>query len=367
MNHSVHVFAYLAEPGKTPSAPVCVLFGDESFLSQLALQALRDHVLGKGADVPYATLDGERCIWRDVDEELASQSLFGGGAKRFVVVEQADEFVSKFRGELEMYAAKPRASAVLTLLVSTWPANTRLYKIVQESGLTIECRAPEKSVGKNKVPDDAATTRWLASWSRQRHQAQLTLDAAALLLEAVGPQFGLLDQELARLALFAGLGGKITPELVREHAGGWRLQTTWELIDLIADGRAAEAIDLLDRLLRSGDHPLALFGPLTWSLRRFAVATRIYERAESHGARISLAAALEQAGFRNWPQGAMQRSEKQLKNLSRARAAKLFHWLLQVDLALKGSHSSEARARFALEQIIVRLSQSHSPAHASSP
>jgi DNA polymerase-3 subunit delta len=114
-------------------------------------------------------------------------------------------------------------------------------------------------------------------------------------------------------------------------------------------------------MLQAGEHPLAVMGPLSWSLRRFAAATRIYEAAERQGNRMPLRAALEQAGFRKWPAGALERAERQLKRIGRQRAGSFYNWLRKADLKLKGSHSSPTRARFVLEELILRLANAAGP------
>jgi DNA polymerase-3 subunit delta len=207
------------------------------------------------------------------------------------------------------------------------------------------------------VVDHVRIASWLIDWARTRHQAQLTKTAATVLLERIGPEFGLLDQELAKLALYAGTAGQITDELVREVGGGWRAQTAWEVIGAALAGQGAEALRQLDRLLQAGEAPLAMFGPISWSLRRFAAATRIIQRAERSGQRLALPAALEQAGFFAWQKEALQTAERQLRQLGRARASRFHQWLLETDLALKGSHSSPDLARLALEQLLLRLDQ----------
>ncbi len=133
------------------------------------------------------------------------------------------------------------------------------------------------------------------------------------------------------------------------------------MIDAALSGDSAEALQQLDRLLLSGEHPNALFGPISWSLRRFAAATRIFQRAERQGQRMRLPAALEQAGFFTWQQEAMRKAEQQLKQLGRHRAGQLNQWLLETDLALKGSHSSPDMARLALEHLILRLDKHLAP------
>jgi len=360
MTGTVHVFDYMESPPQFPSASVCVVFGDESFLKRLALKTLRNQVLDD-ADAPFATFDGESAEWRDVLDELSTVALFGGGGKRLAIVEQADGFVTKHRDRLEAYVEKPRSSGVLILEVGTWAGNTRLYKAIDKTGLQIECRAPQRAAGRSKFLDERRIAAWLSHWSETRHGARLNPQAATLLLELVGPEFGILDQDLAKLALFVEPGGVIKPELVRDVVGGWKTKTIWELMDAACDGNAGEALLQLDRALQSGEPPQALFGQISWSLRRFAAATRIFERAERGGRRLPLRAALEQAGFRPYPKNALENAERQLKQLGRERAGQLYRWLLEADLALKGTHSAPDRARSILEQLILRLAKDAAP------
>ena len=74
-------------------------------------------------------------------EELSTVAMFGGG-RRLVVVEEADDFVSQYRPQLEDYVARPARSGVLVLDLKTFPSNTRLYKAVAADGLAVDCGAP---------------------------------------------------------------------------------------------------------------------------------------------------------------------------------------------------------------------------------
>lgn len=355
MPNTLHVFEFLTQAGLA-TAPVIVLFGDEPFLKRLALKQIVARLLGEDEDTPYATF-GSDAQWRDVADELSTVSLFGSGGPRLAIVEAADPFVTKQRTHLEDYVAKPKLKGVLVLEVTTWAANTRLYKAVDKIGLQIECRAPQRAAGKSKVLDEKQLCKWLEDWAQTTHDAKLEARAAVELLEVVGPEFGLLDQELAKLALFAGPGGKITAAMVGDVVGGWRAKTTWDLVDAAAEGNAGEALKQLERLLHSGEHPIALFGQIAYSLRRLAAATRIYQVAERSRRKIPLKDALIQAGFLHWNRKGLENAERQLLQLGRHRAGRLYRWLLEADLALKGSHSATHRARFVLEQLILRMAK----------
>jgi DNA polymerase-3 subunit delta len=224
---------------------------------------------------------------------------------------------------------------------------------VQKTELSVDCRPPEMARGRGKpVPDTARIARWLRSRGESDHQCQLQSAAADSLLELVGLNFGLLDQELAKLALFVEPGQSASPQLVRQVCGGWRTQTTWDMIDAAASGQSAAALQQLDQLLRAGEAPQAVFAQVSWSLRRFAVATRIYALAARRGERVSLRDALQAAGILSFR---LKQAEQQLRQIGQARAARLLSWLMEADLALKGSHSAPPRARFALEQLVMKL------------
>jgi DNA polymerase-3 subunit delta len=359
MDGTQHALDFLDRGVKSVPGLVA-LFGDEAFLRRLARARLRSMVLGDDPETPHTTLDGAAAAWCDVADELATVSLFGAG-RRLVVVQGADSFVTKFRNQLEDYVARARHSGVLVLEVGTWASNTRLYKALDQKGLQIECRLPQKSVGRSTELDERRLGQWLTARSRQVHQAQLDVRAAVLLWERAGPDLGVVDQELAKLVLFAGPQGKITAQLVEDVVGGWRAKTIWEVVEAAAKGDAAEALRHLDLALQSGEHAQALFGQIAWSLRRFAVATRIYQSAKRRGETVSLREALVQAGFRVWPAKVLPEAEEQLRQLGSDRAGRLLSWLLETDLALKGTHSSSDRARFALELLFLRLAKRSAP------
>lgn len=355
---ATHVFDYLESPAAHPAKPVCVLFGDEPFLKQLASHELRRQLLGDAAEeTPIAVFEGDVVRWRDLADELSTVSLFGGGAKRVAIVEDADKFVSQNRQQLEDYVAKPSRAGTLILEVDAWPGNTRLYKMVDKDGLQIDCRPPEITRGKTKEPDEERIKQWLRPWAKSKHNIVLEPRAAQVLVGITGAVFGMLDQDLAKLALFVSPGGKITAEMVQDIVGGWRAKTAWDMIDAACNGEAAEALLQLDRLLQAGDHPIAIFGQMSWSLRRYNAAVRVFEAAERQGRKISLREALQQAGFNDWPKGTLATAEERLKQLGRDRAGRMYRWLVDLDLSLKGTHSPEDRARFALEQLFLRMAK----------
>jgi len=340
MAKALHAVAYLATPDDHPPAPVNVVFGDDAFLKRQTITRLKARALGTDdADFSFTTFEGRRAELGDVLDELSTMAMFGP-ASRLVMIDEADEFVSRYRSELEDYVGAPRPTGRLLLEVKTWPANTRLYKAVAASGLHIDCSAPKTA----QVP------KWLAAWAKQTHQVGLESAAASLLVDLVGPELGLLDQEVARLALSVGENGKITQQLVSQQVGSWRARTTWDMLDAALAGDLKDALTQLDRLLLAGENPIAVLSQISATLRRFAAATRLVLAGEAQRSRLSVRAALEQAGIRSF---VLKKAEGQLRHLGRQRGSQLYRWLIDTDLALKGN--SALPPRMLIERLLIRL------------
>lgn len=329
--------------GKPPAElpVICVAFGNESFLRSHVRTHIRQAVLpGEDDEFSLTVLPGKTTAWRDLADELHTVGLFGGSG-RLVILEEADDFVSKNRPALEDYAERPARGNHLLIEVDTWPKNTRLYKKLDSVGCQIDCSKPRPQ----------KLSIFLPKWSRQAHQATLDLDASELMLDIVGPELGLLDQELAKLAAATEPGQSITAQTVQELTGGWRAKTTWDMLDAAASGDAAEALRQLERLLVGGEHPVAILGQIGSTLRRFAAATRMIEQGTFRG-RDALSQALTKAGFKPF---VIRKAEAQLRQLGRQRGSQLYRWLLEVDLQLKGA--SQIDPRTILERLIVKMSK----------
>jgi DNA polymerase-3 subunit delta len=333
----VAVFDLLAAPPQSVPA-VCVVYGEDAFLRHEAVAALCRAAGVDAGDGGPARYEGDVAGLAEVLAELRTLSLFGG--RRVVVVANAERFVSQNRAKLEDYVQRP-AGGVLILELEPWPANTRLYAAVAARGLAVCCDRPPPAQLKG----------WLVSWAASRHGVKLSRSAAELLVDLVGGEPGILHQELGKLAA-AAEGGEIGPDLVERLVGSWRERTAWEMIAAAFEGRAAEALDLLDRLLAAGESELAVLGPLAYTMRLLAAATRHVEQSEAAGRPPNLRDALLAAGSPAYPP-MLERNERYLRRLGRERGRELARWVLQAELDLKGD--SRLAPRLVLERLLARL------------
>lgn len=358
MPNTHHVFDFLDKPADLGKASVCALFGGERYLKTMAIKHLVTSFSGGSSDddeeFSTARFDGSETDWADLMDELCTVSLFGGGGPKLVVLDNADDFVKRYREKLEDFVAKPRGNGTLALVVGTWAKNTRLYKAIDKSGMQIHCDAPTKPRGKNA--DQAKVAKWIVGRAKKVHGFKLAPAGADLIVELTDCDFGRMEQELCKLALYVEDGAtEMKPEQVGKVVGGWRTRTMWNAIDAATEGNGAYALQLLDQLLKSGEHPLALFGQLSWSLRRYGEVFDLVEREQRTGRRLDMSGVLKKAGFRPWG-GELDSAGSRIKRLGRRRAGELNQKLLAADLALKRTHAREERGRLVLEELFVWLS-----------
>ena len=340
-----HAFDLLVDP--PPVCPdVAAVFGNDSTLRSMVIAALTGHG-------DRTSLDGDVTKWSDLRDDLSTASLFdsfGDGDKRTIVVRGADDFLSKHRPELENYLAKPAAASRLVLELDSLASNTRVYKSIDKGFLLVGCG---NATDTKKGVTAATRRKFITGFLAPRHGCTVTKDAVDLLYELLGDDLGMIDTELAKLALYRDPGGTVDADLVSEVVAGWQGKTVWQITDAIAAGDAAEAIRQLDKLILGGSKPIALLPQIAWSLRRLGMATAVVKYLEKTGRSWRLQDAISAAGV-NRP-GDVENASRQLKKMGRDRAAQLLPWLLDADLRLKGTHSAEPRDRFMLEQFVLRL------------
>ncbi len=323
---------FLSKISQTKVHPLYVVAGDEDFLKRLAIQALKQLVLeGEINDFTFSIHPGDKATYAGVMDELQTVPFMG--PRRLVIVENADPFVSGNRARLEKGIKNLPGTGVLVLEVKSWPSNTKLAKAIS-SNVTVTCKAPYAS----KIP------AWCVSWAKDNYDKQLTKTAADLLVELIGPDMGQLDQELNKLAIYVGSKNRITDEDVDKLVGRSQAQNTWKIFDAIGNGNVKEALGILDRLFEQREEPLKILGAFSMQLRKLAKAGRLTDQGMTPGA------ALQKAGV---PPFAQRGSEQQLRHFGPQRTSRLYDWLLEFNLNLRGNSQLDPRILF--ERLVIHL------------
>ena len=329
----MHAIEFLEAPGESKIGPIVVVYGKDRFFKHEVVHQLIPLVLGADHDeLSVSRLSGDKLELKTVVDSLLTVSMWS--PKQIVIVEDADEFVSNNREGLENYLDRPAKKSILILDVTTFASNTRLAKKTASIGLSVECN-PLK---------EPAVVGWVSKNCQRRHGKKIDRQAAQLMVELLGVDLGSIDQELAKLSAYVGNAPSIDAGAVERLVGGWKMETTWKMLDAVRDGNVGVAIELLDKLLTAGEHPLKLFGGINFVFRPIAKATELSRQG------TQLNEALAQAGTKPF---VIAPTAAYLKRITRRRAEQIYDWLLEADIGTKGA--SPLPEQIQAELLLLKL------------
>jgi DNA polymerase-3 subunit delta len=218
------------------------------------------------------------------------------------------------------------ADSPAVLVVSAGPLDRRLawVKAFQaEPAALVECEAPTHA-------------RELAAFARReakRLGVAIAGDAADDLAERVGPHLLRLRSELEKATLLAGPGQPITLEHVRVGVADLAEEPVWDLTDAIGEGRAADALLVLARVLGGGAPAPVVLGALASHLRKLL--------------------RLRTGGKVAAPPFVLRKLESQARRFPPARLLAGLRALHETDEALKGQGA--LAPELALERLVLNL------------
>jgi DNA polymerase-3 subunit delta len=251
--------------------------------------------------------------------------------KRVVVVRDADEFISKNRQVLESYFDNPCPTGVLVLTVDSWPASTKLAKMLPRIGKLISL----EQLRPLQLPER------LIRYASDAHSKELARDAAELLVELVGDELGRLYSEVDKLALFADRQQSITLQHVEQLIGHNRIFGAFAVIDACLAGDFAQAVDRLRNMFAEDKSAqFTVVGAFAFHFRRLFNAKVLLEKGVS-SAEIA-------AKLRIW--GEKRGFFAQLRRLSLQQIGDTLGTLAQIDYAIK---TGQTKAQVAIEKLVL--------------
>ena len=307
--------------------PVFVLHGDDAFLRDAYRREIVASAIGQA--------DRQTCVAVfDATAELAVvldelRTLPFLAPRRVVIIEGAEAFISAYRKQLENYLQSPSETATLVLVVSSWPKNTRLHKLVGDIGRTFDCGAPQKGL-----------TQWLVKSASKRGK-QIARDAAELLVEWVGNDLGLLNGEVEKLSLYVGQRETITAADVSAMVTASAGPAAFALTNALTACDAAGALKALAGMLTARGEEFRTLGMIASHLRRVLRAGQLAACGADPAAALN-------------PRMPYRAKQAFLAMLARRPLRVLqedFRRLIRADLGMK----SGADAGAALQELVVGL------------
>jgi DNA polymerase-3 subunit delta len=224
--------------------PVYALAGESSYLQ---LEKLGELLRMAPPDTQRLDMEGDSAQLADVFDELRSFAMFGGS--KVLIMRDGEEFISRFREQVEGYLANPSTSATLVLRCNKKiPSNQRVYKLLQKCGEIIDCDPPKDVV------------RWIIARAKDAHALTVNLDVAQLIFEFIGNDMGRIDNELAKLALTGKQ--RIALADIEESVAFQAVRPMWDLTNALSMGNKEEAVRRWRQLLQM--EKSAEFRGITW-------------------------------------------------------------------------------------------------------
>ncbi|MFP6621875.1 MAG: DNA polymerase III subunit delta [Myxococcota bacterium] len=306
--------------------PAYLLAGEEPLLRDDALATIQEAVLADGpSDFNLDRLTGESATPASLRDAVAALPMLS--PRRLVVLRDPEGrrgSAEELTDTIAEVVPELGGQAQTVFVVTAEKADRRLrwVKAFAEPAASVDCSPPKPG-------------RTLTSFVRaeaKRQGLSLERGVAELLANRVGPQLLLLRQEIAKAALVAG-SKKISLADAEISTGQVAEAPIWDLTDAIGEGRTADAIGLLSRILDAGAAPQLVLASLASHFRKL----------------VRLASGARVPG----PPFVVRKLESQVRRYSPTRLTACLEAIHEVDIQLKGA--SSMRPAMALERLVLGL------------
>ena len=237
------------------------------------------------------------------------------------------------------YLDSPAPFTVIVFEVPKLDRRQRLYKILAEKALLVDLTL------------DAVAARGLAMEMAIELGTRIEPVAAALLAEMVNSEPARMRLEIEKMAAYSLGRPSITDADVRALCTTDKKNTVWEMTEMLATGRRAEALQFLSNLLREGEEPVGMIGALAWSYRKMIEARALPPQTNGFNAARVL---------KMNPQGA----EAAVRNAHRFAKADLLNGLVALGEADSQLKSRNPDTQAYMQFLVTRLASGASKAAA---
>lgn len=251
--------------------------------------------------------------------------------RQVLVLSELDGVVEEEWAYLEEYFAAPVDFTVLVFEAEKIDRRTRGARLLLE-----HCEV--------HLADSPTDSQAVAAAERFARDLGVKLEpqAAEELIFALGTDQGRLRMEVEKLRVHVGAGSEVRTADVAALVSPARQFGIFELVDLLAEGRRADALLRLRQLVEWGESPVGVVGLLTWFYRQLLTAQGLPRGTPTWKAAQVLRA----------PRSRVEQLVRQARKWPSERLREAFAALLEADLTLK---SSPPNPTAVLEMLVARL------------
>ena len=341
--------------------PLHVIYGDDEFTASEALAALKLALDTDGSLAANTTVLAARGLTPSTLLQHAAALPFLAPA-RLVVVEGLVTSLGGRRGAadtwqplLDFVPRMPDSNHVVLLEPPPKPgdrevagAHALVTALKRMPNVTVtHCAALKPWRGRDGGPSEVEA--WTERRARERGIA-IERAGVALLADLAGTNLRMIATELDKLAAYTG-GRPIRAADVETITPLAREESMFELVDAVIEGRAAQALVMLRRVLEeTSETPIAVMNRVARQVRNLVRATELIE------ARASEQAIGEATGARGFP---LTKLLRQARATSRPAAEAALRAVEAADTEVKTGKRTDV---LALELLVVHLASIAAPA-----
>lgn len=241
--------------------PVVVVFGDDEFLVQRVIQRLTDLLLPtEERQTALTVLDGKEATEEEFVQALFEPTFGFHLTRRRVIVAKSPAFLREQGRRKQESSAwyqflKRVPEGTYVLLALTEPPTNSQLNLLNEVAMLVP-------ISKLRTQDLPEFVQMLAE------QAAIHIDKVATqeLIDRVGNDARQLAIEIEKLALYIGVDGRVTIDIVRELVPSLAMDV-FALMNAVVEGDAPKAFKMLDGLLQRRENPMNILYLLTRQFR----------------------------------------------------------------------------------------------------
>lgn len=317
--------AEAAGAGKGRLRPLYVVVGDEQWLAERVVQALR-----KASDVERtAGFNLQRMHASETSAEavVAAARTMPMMARLRVVIVHGCERWDKDRREddtrvhpldvIADYAAAPVDSALVVLVAEKLNGSRRIMRAAKKEDFAVTCEPLRRH----------ELSGWIARHARALGH-EISGSAAETLAELCGAELATVVDAIERLSLYVGEGERIDEEAIAATITRVRLDDVWALVDAMAARDLRKALATLSDVSANREEGPRLLG---------AIGSRVRQLLKYESARRSGGSPADAAKLSGVMPFKAQDVERTVTRLPRGTLERWLMLMAEADLALKGS------------------------------
>jgi DNA polymerase-3 subunit delta len=252
----------VAEIKKRKFKPVYYFFGEDTYNLSFTLHTLEEAF----KTLLLSEFDKEKIYSEDraiIDILGLATSFPFGSEKKLIIVKEAEKI--KDKKPLKGYAASPPEFTVLAFFHngSITNLNSEPFKTLNENNFLFEAKELK---GKNLID-------WLISEAEEKEK-KLSEENAHVLVDIVGENRNILEDQLEKISVFLNKGKEITIESIQQVSSELKQFNIFDLQNAIGLKEKAKSLTIANNLLDNGAEPTFIITMLT---RYFISLSKITE------------------------------------------------------------------------------------------